>query len=101
MLFTSEGSVGLTDFYTGRIVNLVATLPEGADTEAFLAGLTETAASATWPTRWRRTTPVEPTKIVELLRFLSVKLPAHLNPGFDQLCDALESTITGIETTID
>lgn len=93
MLFTAGGSFGLTDFNAGRVVNLVATLPEGPETSAFLEGITETAASATWPTHWRKTTPVEAAKVVKVMEFLAVKLPTHVRPAFEDLCEVMAVSV--------
>jgi hypothetical protein len=91
MLFTSGGEIGLTDFYAGRVGNLIATLPDSAGTHQFLAELTETASSATWPTHWRRTTLVDPVKTVEMLSFIGGLTPVHLRAGVEKLCAALSS----------
>lgn len=91
MLFNNGGEIGLTDFYAGRVGNLIATLPDSAGTHQFLAGLTETASSATWPTHWRRTTLVDAGKTVEMLRFIGGLTPIHLRAGVEALCAALGS----------
>jgi len=82
LLFTSGGSVGITEFYAGRFIELLGSLPEPSAV-LLIGDLIDAASSATWIGYWRNTnTPVNPAEVILALKDEAIRLPeTHQDPA--------------------
>lgn len=85
MLFTADGLIGLTDYYSRWFVSLLASLPTKA-AETLLLDLREQIVGASWIEQWRGTNDVAPTDVVASLREESDRLPQDHKEPFEELC---------------
>lgn len=90
MLFTADGSIGLTDYYGQQFVTLLASLPQDA-AEELLLDLGEQLVGASWIKSWRGTKDVEPEVVVAALREEASRLPDERKEPFDGFCNGLVS----------